>query len=125
MPKNVLSPINIVSAGDMSGNVTSSVTEILFLDNVSIQINLLSGSPTGSFDVQVSNDFSRNPDGSVRNTGTWNSLPLTISLAISAGSPSTLFADITETAASAVRLVYTRTSGTGSFNAILAGKSES
>jgi hypothetical protein len=71
--------------------------------------------------VQVSNSYSENVDGSVRNAGNWTTLPF--------GTPATVnvntgsgFIEIDASGSYAIRLVYTRTSGTGTMQAIVNGK---
>lgn len=84
-------------------------------------------SPVGTAQVQVSNDYSQYPDGTVRNPGTWTTLELNVagtpSMTIPiTGSPGTAFIDIDQIAAYAIRLVYTAASGTGSLQAVYNGK---
>lgn len=124
MPKTVLLPIKIMDAVSLGADAVSSVFKTQYLDDVSIQVNLTS-TPTGAFSVQVSLDYSQNVDGSVRNAGTWNSLTLSSSTAIAAGSPASLFIDVMNTGAPYMRLNYTRTSGSGTATAYATGKSKS
>lgn len=79
------------------------------------------GAPVGSFVVQVSNTFTQNADGTVRNVGNWDTLPLSAPAAITS-SPGNGAIDIDATGFYAIRLVYNPTSGTGVLNAFIAGK---
>jgi len=104
--KNTLTPIKIMDAVDLTSNQTSTPVKITFLDNVSIQINL-TDSPAGSFSVEVSNDFSLNPDGSIRDAGQWTVLTSPSSVTVTAGSPDPIFIDVNQSGANAIRLVWT------------------
>lgn len=77
--------------------------------------------PVGVMSVQVSNTYTQNGDGSVRNPGNWTTLTLSSPATVS-GNTGNGFLDIDATGAFAIRLVYTRTSGTGTMNATLCAK---
>ena len=107
--KRTIDTYHAVVNGDMSSSITSPLTDILNADRVSYQISF-TGSPTGTFSVQISNDKS-----------IWEDM--TLSVAITAvGSPDNHFIDC-ETAAKYIRLVYTRASGSGVLNVKLVAKS--
>ena len=116
------SPYSVVTNGDMSlATIISKVTIIQKLSMISYDISWAGVAPAGPVTVQVSNTYSQNSDGSVHNPGNWTTLIL--------GSPTTIsgntgngFIDIDATAGYAVRLVYTRTSGSGLLNVTVAGK---
>lgn len=114
-------PYPVIADGDMSGNLTSQVTIIQKLSLVSYSVSWLGTSPVGVVTVEVSNDYTQNADGSVRNPGTWSALPLSAAGTVS-GNADGGFIDIDAQAGYALRLVYTRTSGTGTMQAIVAGK---
>jgi len=122
--KNALARTTIVSAGDMSqATVTSSVGKIEFLDNIGIQVNITAGTPSGAFDVQVSADHTEDNLGNVTNAGNWISLGSTYTSTITSGSPSNVYFDLYGLSSLFIRLLYTKSSGTGTFNAYLVGKS--
>lgn len=121
---------NIVN-GDMShASIISSVTSIRFLDNVGIQLNF-SGSPVGEFAVQVSADHMQDDFGNVTVPGNWvpliftywngtlfvtgNNIPTTV------GSP--IYLDLNQLSAPWIRVVYTKTSGSGTLNGVIVMKS--
>lgn len=82
------------------------------------------GSPTGTFTVEVSNDFVPSPIGVIpkdSDTGTWVTLALSATVAAT-GSGSSAFIDIDTIGATWIRLKYTRSSGTGVLNATISGK---
>jgi len=114
----------LISAGDMSGNITGPATVIQRLPGISYDIKW-TGNPTGTFAVQVSNTYAINPDGSVANAGNWTSLPtasFTGTYPAPAGSGGTGFLDVVGTEAYAVRLIYTAGSGSGSLTVVAAAK---
>lgn len=116
-----LNPYPVITNGSMATSLTSSVTIIQKLSLVSYGISWSASTPVGVIGVQVSNDYSLNPDGTVHNAGTWNDLPLSSTPSVS-GNTGVGFIDIDAQAGYALRLVYTRTSGTGTMQATVAGK---
>lgn len=119
--KNVLPPYQIISSGDMSqASITSSVTNITYLDNICIQL-VFTGSPTGNFAVQGSNTYEQDNNGNVVNAGTWTALDLTPSPAAT-GSGSNILIDLNQLSFPYIRVVYTKDSGTGTLNATISGK---
>lgn len=121
--KGFLNNFKIVSAGDMSqATVASSVINAQGLDNIGIQTNILSGTPTGTFDVQVSADHKTDELGNVLVVGNWISIGSAFQAAITAGSPANVYFDLNQLSSMYVRLLYTRGSGTGTFDAFAVGK---
>ena len=114
-------PFPIVVNGDLSANITSPATIIQKLSLVSYSFSWSGASPVGTIEVQVSNDYSKNADGTVRNPGTWSTLPLSAPASVS-GNTGVGFIDIDANAGYAVRFTYTRTSGSGLLQAFVAGK---
>ena len=128
--KNVLKPFQTITAGSMAGNLTSQVTTIQFLDNLGLQLDW-TGSPVGSFQVQVSADYSQDIMGNVLNAGNWSpiileyiptggTLTIATSIPTSVGSP--IYVDLNQTSAPYIRVVYTSSSGTGTLNAYITAK---
>ncbi len=113
-------PFQVVQDGDMSADVVSKVSFIQQISYISYDISW-TGTPTGDFTVEVSNSYKTDGSGNVINPGNWTAL--TLSAATSAvGAAGTGFIDIDGVAAYAIRLRYTRTSGTGVLNAVMVGK---
>ena len=108
-------------SGDLSANITSLPTIIDNLSMASYSLSWVGSSPSGAVNVQVSNDYSENADGTVRNAGTWNNLPLSISPFVS-GNTGNGFIDIDAQAGYALRLTFTYISGTGVLSALVTGK---
>lgn len=88
---------------------------------VSYSVSWSGTSPVGAVTIQVSNDYAQNVDGSVAVAGTWNTLTLSSATNVS-GNTGNGFIDIDAIAAYAIRLIYTKTSGVGTFQAIINGK---
>lgn len=123
----VFPPYQVITSGAMSGNLTSKVTILTNLSMLSYGLSWAGTAPVGAVSVEVSNDYSTNSDGSVKNAGTWNTLTLTVSslpttsVPIS-GNTGNGFIDVDITAAYAIRLIYTRSSGTGALTVTACGK---
>lgn len=121
--KNFLNNKQIITAGDASqATVTSLVLNIQGLDNIGIQANIASGTPTGTFDVQVSADHKEDNLGNVITAGNWVSIGTTYRQAITSGSPAQTYFDLNQLSSQYVRLLYTKGSGTGSIDAFAVGK---
>lgn len=117
----IFAPYLIIDSGDMSGNLTSKVTVIQNLSMLSYDVSWTGTSPVGVMSVQFSNTYSQNGDGTVRNAGNWTTITLNTPATVS-GNTGNGMIDIDATGAFAMRLVYTRTSGTGTMNATVNGK---
>lgn len=117
----LLAPYPVIENGNMASSLTSEVTILTNISSMSYSYSWSGSSPLGSITIEVSNDYSTNADGSVRNAGTWNELELSGSTDIS-GNIGSGFIDLDMIAAQAVRTKYTRISGTGTLQAIIKGK---
>lgn len=118
--KNTLVKFQNVTNGDMSGNITSAVTNIQFLDNIGIQLNF-TGTPTGTFAIQVSADHVQDSQGAVSVPGNWIALTLSPSPAAT-GSANQIYIDLNQLSAPYVQVVYTPASSTGVLNSFIVGK---
>lgn len=107
--KNNLVTYTSLDNGDMSGNLTTASTDIRWLDNIVLYMSW-TGTPTGTFTVQVSPD----------NT-TWFNLNLTPP-ATAAGSGGTHRVALTQLPDPYIRAIYTASTGSGSLNVKIAGK---
>lgn len=115
-----LKPAVVVNNGDMSASITSSPTILAQKNGCGYDVQW-TGAPVGTFSVQLSNTYSIDAEGNVSNPGAWASVTLSNSIT-AAGSPDNAFINLAGLEAYAVRLVYTRTSGTGTLNAVICGK---
>lgn len=121
MPKNSLLKFQTITSGNAGGNLTSRVTNIQRLDDVGIQVNVVSGTPSGVLQVQVSADYVQDFMGNVLNAGTWVDL-VPGAQTLTAGSPSATYFDMEELSAPYIRLTFTHTGGTGVINAFITAK---
>ena len=117
--------VPIINAVSMASTITGPPTNINRLPGLSYDL-LWTGTPTGTFAVQVSNTYSQSPDGkTVINAGNWNTLPtssFTGTYPAPAGSSGNGFLDVVGTEAAWCRLVYTPSGGTGNLTVVPAAK---
>lgn len=102
------------------GTITSLVTNVQYVDRVGIQLNF-TGTPTGTFQIQVSADYAQDINGNVTNTGTWNSIVLS-STPVASGTSGSVYVDIIATSAPWIRTQYVGTSGSGTLNGFITTK---
>jgi len=113
-----------IVSGDMSSNINGPVSIIQRLPGISYDI-VWTGTPTGTFTVQVSNSYFTDPEGNVIGTPNWTNLPtasFTGTYPVPSGSSGAGFLDVVGTEAYAVRLIYTSSSGSGSLTVYAAAK---
>ncbi len=118
--KNALNNFKIANAVSMAADITSTVTNIQFMDNIGIQMNF-TGDAVGPFYVQISADYQQNAQGVVTNAGNWVNLVLD-PIPAATGTGGSIYIDMTQLSAPWIRLFYDRTSGTGTLNAFIVGK---
>lgn len=120
-------PMQVITSGAMTANITSAVTILGSLSRFSYEISWAGTSPVGTVAVQVSNSYSVLPTGVVNNAGTWTTVAVpsgtstALTIAVT-GNSGNLIIDPVVSAAYAVRLLYTFTSGTGTLNAYINAK---
>lgn len=111
-------------SGDMSADITGPATIIQRLPGISYSV-VWTGTPVGVFAVQVSNDYALSATGAVINAGTWTSLPTSAFIGtypVPSGSAGSGMLDVVGTECYAVRLKYTRTSGSGALTVVPCSK---
>lgn len=116
--------VPIINGVSMAASINGPATVIQRLPGISYDISW-TGSPVGTFSVEVSNTVVLGPNGSVIQAGNWYVIPsaaLVGSLPVPSGSPGNGFIDVIGTEAYAVRIIYTATSGTGSLTVVAAAK---
>lgn len=117
--KNNLQRVQTIINGDMSGNLTSLITCIQYLDNISLQLNF-TGVPVGTFQVLGSNDHYE-VNNQVEIPGTF--IPITLSPApVAAGAAGNILMNLNQLGFAYIMLTYTYTSGSGILNAFINGK---
>jgi hypothetical protein len=116
--KDFIPPNLIITNGAMASTntLTSSVVDIRGFDNVSLQANW-TGTPSGTFYVDVCSDYNINYSG---RTGNWSTLPQT--LTAPSGSAGTSFLDAIQTSAPYIRVRYANSSGSGTLNVYIGAK---
>ncbi len=125
--RTTLRPYSVITNGNMASDITSSATILQSITRVSYIASWVGTTPVGTLSVQVSNDYSLNPDGSVKNAGNWSTITLNVngvpSQTVSvSGNTGTDGINVDGLATYAVRLIYTAGSGTGTLNATIVGK---
>lgn len=112
----------MITDGNLANaSITSEVTILQTISKLSYTFSWVGSSPVGTIDVQVSNDYRQNGQGAVSNPGTWNSLTLSATPSIS-GNTGNGVIEIESLASYAIRVVYTRASGTGTVQCQIVGK---
>ncbi len=114
----------IINGVSMATTITGPATIIQRLPGISYDI-VWTGTPTGTFAVQVSNTVVLGPNGAVAVAGSWNTLPTAFfsgTYPVPSGSSGKGFLDVVGTEAYAVRLVYTAVSGAGNLTVVAAAK---
>ncbi len=119
----LLKPQAVLTAQSMAASFTSLITNVNMISILSYTL-AWTGTPTGTFTVEVSNDYVPTQHGVLdpaANTGTWVALVLSVTVAAT-GADGSAFIDVDTMGAAWVRLKYTRDSGTGAATATIAGK---
>jgi len=111
-------PMFGASGADLSqSTVTSTVTDVRYEDNLGILVSWTGSSPSGSLQIQVSNDY----NALTGSAGTWIALSFGSALSIS-GNSGSFDVSIAQLPYAYIRAVYTKVSGSGTLFANLTGK---
>lgn len=116
--------VPLINGVSMASNITGVPTGINQLPGISYDVSW-TGTPTGTFQIQVSNSYSQSPNGTVTNAGNWTTLPSSSFTGIypqPSGSAGNGFIDVVGTEAAWVRFVYIASGGTGNLTVIPAAK---
>jgi hypothetical protein len=107
----------------LGASFTTAPTLIKYMDNCAYQINATTSDAIGTFAVEASLDYATNEvTNLVTNAGNW------IALTLAGGTPSlasandNIMINLNELPFNAIRLVYTRTSGTGTMSVYIMTK---
>jgi hypothetical protein len=117
----------VITNGDMSlASITSKPTILFMLTVGSYSFSWAGTSPVGTVQLEGSNDYALNADGTVQNAGTWTIFPViyngtTVSTVPVSGNTGNGIIDWT-TGVYALRVTYIKTSGIGSLQVIFNGK---
>lgn len=120
MAYNQLKPVHIIDNVSTATSITSGAVEILLQDNIGIQLKW-SGTTAGTFAFQISADHLEDAEGNILNAGNWISLTVSPPI-VAAGSPDDAYVDFNQLSARYIRIVFTRSGGTGALNAYVIGK---
>lgn len=130
--KKTLKQYAVIASGVMTGTsvLISSVTAITGMDNIGYQFDW-TGSPVGTFQVQISATHNEDEIGNTITPGTWVPVLITywngaasvsaFTVPTSVGTP--IYVDCTQFSAPYTRCVYTNASGSGILTATICGKS--
>lgn len=119
---NIVVPI--INAVSTAADIVGPATIIQMLPGLSFDISW-TGTTNGTIAIEVSNTFTQNADGSTASVGNWTALPtsaFTGTYPVPSGSAGSGFLDVIGTEAYAIRLHYTRSSGTGTMTVVVCGK---
>lgn len=113
----------LVAGQSLAASFNSEPTVVRNLDNFSYQINISTTDSTGSFAVEVSNDYSVNPSGVVVDAGNWTPLVLAGGTPVANAANDTIAISLNQLPFYAVRLAYTSTlAGTGTCDVYISSK---
>lgn len=126
MAYNTLQGSLILSNGDMTGNLVSSIVCIQLLDNIGIQLNFTGDSgqfPTGTFQILVSIDH-KEINGNVEVTGTFVPLDnaLFSSAPVASGAAGNISLNLNQLSQPYLKVAYTASSGKGRLDVFISGK---
>lgn len=120
MSRPFIAQFPLLTNVSMAASVSSSPINIQQMSYVGFDVSW-TGTPVGTFSVEVSNTYKQSGEGVVLVAGNWTAL--TLSAVVSAtGTSGNGFIDIDGVSADWIRLTYTRTSGTGSLSATASAK---
>lgn len=119
--KGILPVYHLIVAADMTPTITSAATSIKYTDDCAIQLNF-TGTPTGTFQIQGSLDYTENQNHQPVNAGNWIALTLS-PVPVASGSTGQILLDLYGLSFPWIRVVYVPTSGTGTLDAYISAKS--
>lgn len=108
-------PVKIINGASMAGNITSAIFNKSYLTNICVKL-VWTGTPVGTFNVNVSSDHLEDASGNVVTAGVFNALTLNPAPAAS-GSASSVEIDLNQVSAPYIQISYTAGSSTGTLNA--------
>ena len=119
--KNVLLPYRFIVAASMGADITSNPTNIQYTDNAAVQLNF-TGTGVGVFSVEGSVDHAVNSMTNLQTVvGNW--IPVTLDpVPVASGVDGQILIDMKELSFPWIRVVYTRTSGTGTLDGYISAK---
>lgn len=126
--RTVLRPVTLPTIDMSQASSASTATVLQGLSMANYSVSWTGATPVGTLSLEFSDDYALSPNGTVLNAGTWNIAPVLVdgatvetTVAISGNTGNGMF-DVTATGAYAVRLLYTRSSGSGTMTIVVSGK---
>lgn len=109
--------LNMASSSNSQAMILKSNTGFSF------SVAWAGSTPTGTLQLQVSDDYSLSPTGQIINSGTWNNAPMNVNGAYAttisiSGNTGNGMIDASPTRVHAVRLAYTESGGTGTMTIV-------
>jgi hypothetical protein len=123
--KSSLKPYHVSTNQSLGADFSTTPTNILNMDSVGYEIDVSSASSlNGVFSVQVSLSYDRDSLGNVLNAGSWTTIEDANGNPIQATvtANGTVVFDLNQLSAPWVRVLYTRTGGTGTANVYVSAK---
>lgn len=121
-------PMQVITDGDMSAvSLTSEVTLLPSLSLGTYSFSWSGSTPVGTIALQISDDYSVDTQGNVKNAGTWNTVYVVLngstvvnSIPVSGNTGNGIVE--WSTGAYAIRAIYTKGSGTGTLQSFVTAK---
>lgn len=120
--RNNLQRFQNIKAQSMTVDVTSAVTSIQYADDIYLQL-VWTGTPNGTFNVQVSNSYEQDNWGNITSTGSWDSVTLSPQ-PVAAGAPGSWSINLSNLGSPWIRVTYTHSSSTGTLNGWISTKAK-
>ena len=131
MAYNLLFPVTIFNAVSMATSQTSSIVctaapftvaalKTSYQDNFGIQLDW-TGTPVGTFSVQISSNRKQDDNGNVLFAGNWITLPLSPAI-VASGTADDAYIDLNQMSCQFIQVIYTAVSGSGTLNGVMVGK---
>lgn len=123
MARKLILQEQIATSQSLAANFNSVPTIVSYMDNCSYQINVTTSNSTGSFSVQVSDDYQPQTPDLAAVTGNWADLSLGGGTPSVAAANDVIIINLNQLPFKAIRLAYTSTiAGTGICNIFLFNK---
>ncbi len=121
--KSTLAPFPAIDAGDMSGNIIGTATNLLNQDNIAYHVKWTGTSPDGEIFIEVTNDepIQGSMPPNFPATTVWTQLDFGAQILITGNTGSHLI-NINQFPGAWVRPRYVRSSGSGALNAKITAK---
>lgn len=123
MARKLILQEQIATSQSLAASFNSTPTIVSYMDNCSYQINVTTSNSTGTFSVQVSDDYQPQTPQLSAVTGNWVDLSLGGGTPAVAAANDVIIINLNQLPFKAMRLAYTSTiAGTGTCNIFLFNK---